>query len=53
MNVIQDVDFAQFDIWDLDITACYNATNGAQLDFEVTSPAPVKGSVLQVKFGST
>jgi len=48
MNVREPTYLAQFDIWDLTIFNCFNATDNSSLNFTISQPNPLIGSVLQV-----
>ena len=49
MNVVAPTDVVQFDIWDLAIDSCFNATDNSVLDCTISQPNPLIGSVLQVQ----
>lgn len=48
MEVLEDTNVVQFDIWDLDIVSCFNGTDNSAWDFTISQPNPLIGSVLQV-----
>ena len=48
MNVLQETNIAQFDIWNLDITNVYNATDSSEMTFSIEQPNPLIGSVLKI-----
>lgn len=48
MEVLKETTVAQFDIWDLTIVECFNATDNSPMPFTVAQPNPLIGSVLQV-----
>ena len=49
MNVVAPTSVVQFDIWDLTIAGCFNATDYAALTCTISQPNPAIGSVLQVE----
>lgn len=51
MGVVAPTSVAQFDIWDLTINSCFNATDNSDLNFTIVQPNPLIGSVLQVNLG--
>ena len=53
MNVIQATSTVQFDIWNLDITRVYNATDSTDLTFTIEQPNPLIGSVLKIDLPRT
>ena len=49
MKVVKPTLYAQFDIWDLNITSVYDGIQGFDLKFWIVKPNPIIGQVLHVE----